>query len=213
MTRKCKEHTAAALRRPPPKVRASAVPPDVQASPRAHSNSREGALVITRVSPNGVAEGTCDAQSLAPVKEETEEHDLGSSEGEDAPGEGATRSKIVFTPNPTPASGPGPAGGKSTSQLPSQTSPRRSPRRAPSGGEPGSTRLMGPPAAVVAQRAREVAARRGGSPATVSPRDRLAESTSAGTDPLTPSEAPVSTGQPRKREADAFQNACKRQTA
>ena len=81
MTRKGKEHTAAAPRRPPPKVRAFPVPPEFPASPRAHSKSREGALVITRVSPKEVAEGTYDAQSLAPVKEEAEEHDLGSSEG------------------------------------------------------------------------------------------------------------------------------------
>ena len=123
MTREAKEPTAAALCRPPLKVRAPPVPPEVPGSRRDHSKSREVALVITRVSPKGVAEGTCDAQSLTPVKEETEEHDLGSSEGEDAPMETAARSRIGLTPILKPPSVPGPAGDKSISQVPSQTSP------------------------------------------------------------------------------------------
>ena len=44
-------------------------------------------------------------------------------------------------------------------------------------------------------------------------RDRLAESTFAIPDPLTPSEAPVSTGPPRERGAAAFHKACKKQKA
>ena len=46
--------------------------------------------MLTRVSPKGVAEGARKPQPLAPVKEETEEPDLGSTEGEDAPTESSS---------------------------------------------------------------------------------------------------------------------------
>ena len=54
-------------------------------------------------------------QPLAPVKEETEEHDLGRFEGEDATPETKTKSRIFFSLNAKPPSGPGPAGEKSIS--------------------------------------------------------------------------------------------------
>ena len=95
------------------------------------------------------------------------------------------------------------------SQVQFLGSPVRSPRRALSEGEADSTGVMGPAAAVDARRARKMAARRAGSEVTVSLRDRVAEPTLVGTDPL--AKAPMNTGRPRERGADAYSKACRKQ--
>ena len=71
--------------------------------------------------------------------------------------------------------------------------------------------LIGPPAAVLAQKVREHATHRRGTAATESPRSVFTEPTSASPDRLTPSQAPVNTGPPRDVGADAFKKACLKQ--